>query len=46
MGVAGGEIFQWKTNCSSLNVLACLSKWVIEDSIETRISSFNCEKMV
>ena len=24
----GGEIFQWKTNGSSLNVLACLSKWV------------------
>ena len=26
VGVAGGGIFQWKTNCSSFNVLACFSK--------------------
>ena len=28
VGVSGGGMFQWKTNCSSFNVLACFSKWI------------------
>ena len=28
LDAAGGGLFQWKTNCSSLNLLACFSKWI------------------